>query len=165
MSLAAIPSGEAVFVDANVLVYHFTPHPVFGQGCSGLLARIESGDVIGYSSTRTLGEVAHRLMLFEASMVFGWPSKIVERLKRQPSALQQLTRFRSAVDDTLQSQLQVLAVQPQWIGAAAGISQQHGLLSNDALIVAVMRQHGLVNIASGDTDFDRVAGITRFGPV
>jgi predicted nucleic acid-binding protein len=48
--------------------------------------------------------------------------------------------------------------------AAAGLSQQTGLLSNDALIVAVMQNHGLTNLASHDADFDRVAGLTRYAP-
>jgi predicted nucleic acid-binding protein len=38
-------------------------------------------------------------------------------------------------------------------------------LHNDALTVAVMRAHGITNLASADPDFDRVPGITRFGPV
>jgi predicted nucleic acid-binding protein len=37
-------------------------------------------------------------------------------------------------------------------------------LSGDALIIAVMREHGLVSLASHDADFDRVAGIVRYGP-
>ena len=50
------------------------------------------------------------------------------------------------------------------IDIAAGISQQTGLLSNDALIVAVMQANGLTNLASNDGDFDRVSGLTRYGP-
>jgi len=45
------------------------------------------------------------------------------------------------------------------------VSQQTGLLTNDALIIAVMQAHGLTNLASSDTDFDRVPGLTRYGPV
>lgn len=48
-----------------------------------------------------------------------------------------------------------------WATATA-ISQQHGLLSNDALIIAIMREQGLANLASSDADFDRVTGIRRF---
>jgi predicted nucleic acid-binding protein len=40
----------------------------------------------------------------------------------------------------------------------------HGLLTNDAIIVALMAGHGLANLASNDADFDRVPGITRFAP-
>jgi predicted nucleic acid-binding protein len=45
------------------------------------------------------------------------------------------------------------------------LSRQYELLSGDALIVAVMQVHGLTNLASNDTDFDRVPGLTRFAPV
>ena len=48
--------------------------------------------------------------------------------------------------------------------AAAAISQQFGLLSGDALIVVVMREHGLVHLASHGADFDRVPGLTRYAP-
>jgi predicted nucleic acid-binding protein len=58
----------------------------------------------------------------------------------------------------------VLTVSPAWIVTAAALSQQTGLLSNDALIVAVMQNHGLTNLASNDTDFDRVPGLTRYAP-
>jgi predicted nucleic acid-binding protein len=50
------------------------------------------------------------------------------------------------------------------IATAAAVSQQTGLLSNDSLIVAVMQANGLTNLASHDADFDRVPGITRYGP-
>ena len=58
----------------------------------------------------------------------------------------------------------MLSIPPNLIAVAAGLSQQHGLLHNDALIVAVMQTHGLTNLASNDADFDRVPGITRYAP-
>ena len=53
---------------------------------------------------------------------------------------------------------------PTLVAAAAVVSQQHGLLSNDALIVAVMQANGLTCLASNDADFDRVPGLTRYAP-
>jgi hypothetical protein len=47
---------------------------------------------------------------------------------------------------------------------ATAISRQFGLLTNDAIIIAVMESHGLTNLASSDPDFDRVPGITRYSP-
>ena len=55
-------------------------------------------------------------------------------------------------------------IDPSWLDPAAAISQQTGLLHNDALSIAVMRVQGLVNLASADPDFDRVPGITRYAP-
>ena len=105
-------------------------------------------------------------MMIEAATLPGWKqTKVKLRLLQQPSALQTLTLFRSAVETVLQSRVQTLAIAPSLIVSAAVISQQVGLLGNDALIVAVMQANGLTNLASGDTDFDRVPGITRYAPV
>jgi predicted nucleic acid-binding protein len=61
--------------------------------------------------------------------------------------------------------IQVLTIPPDLLDAAAAVTQQAGLLHNDALIVAVMQVHGLTNLASNDADFDRVSGLTRYAPV
>jgi predicted nucleic acid-binding protein len=61
--------------------------------------------------------------------------------------------------------IQVLAIPPDLLDAAAAVTQQTGLLHNDSLIVALMGLHGLTNLASADTDFDRVPGITRYAAV
>jgi predicted nucleic acid-binding protein len=56
------------------------------------------------------------------------------------------------------------ALPPHLVDIAAAMSQQTGLLTNDALVVAVMQANGLTNLASSDADFDGVAGITRYAP-
>ena len=165
MTFADLARGAAVFVDANIFVFHFQPHPVFGSSCTDLLNRIERGEVIAYTSTHVLSEVAHRLMTLEASVLFHWPSKVVQRLKRNPTNLQQLSQFRSALRTVSQIGFQILTIPPVSIDTAASISQQHGLLSNDALLVAVMQANGLSHLASNDADFDRVPGLVRYAPV
>jgi predicted nucleic acid-binding protein len=148
------------------LIYHFGPHPVFGAVCQQLIQRIENHEIHGFTSPHVLGEVAHQLMIVEASQQPGWaPGKVRQRLQQQPGILQNLTRFRMAVETILQSSLQVLTLAPSLLGTAAVLSQQHGLLTNDALIVAVMRANGLTKLASHDADFDRVPGLTRYAPL
>ena len=102
----------------------------------------------------------------EARIRFAWASgKVPRRLQQNPGAFQSLTSFRSAVEHIQQSRVQVLTIAPALVVAAAGISQQVGLLINDALIVAVMQANGLTRLASNDADFDRVPGITRYAPL
>ena len=164
MTLADLLRGDSVFVYANTFVYHFEPHAVFGPPCTDLPKRIELKDLSGFTSTHVLSEVAHRLMTMEASVMFNWPSKIVKRLQQNPASVQQLAQFRSALQKVPQMGIQTLTILPTWLDTAAAISQQAGLLSNDALIVAVMQATGLTQIASEDDDFDRVPGITRYAP-
>jgi predicted nucleic acid-binding protein len=89
MIFADLPGGASVFVDANTLVYHFQPHPVFGPACTDLVERID---------------------------------------------------------------------------LAGPVSQHTGLLTNDALVVAVMQANGLTNLASNDADFDRASRLRRYAP-
>ena len=39
MIFANLVAGDAVFVDANTLTYHFEPHAVWGPPCTDLLQR------------------------------------------------------------------------------------------------------------------------------
>jgi predicted nucleic acid-binding protein len=103
-------------------------------------------------------------MAVEAATQFGWKSKVMQRLRQQPDKLQQLTRFRQAIQQVPQLGIQVLAIAPSLIDAGALVSQQTGLLTNDALIVALMQANGLTSVASNDPDFDRAPGMTRYSP-
>jgi len=72
MTFADLVAGESVFIDANTLIYHFGPHPTFGAACNQLIGRIKNQELRGYTSTHVLGEVAHQLMIVEASTLPGW---------------------------------------------------------------------------------------------
>jgi predicted nucleic acid-binding protein len=165
MTLASLASGADVFVDADVLVYHVGAHPQFGPACTSFIKRIELGDLHGFTSTHVMSEVAHKLMLLDASRTFGWPlTGGLKRLQKNPSQIGQLTSFRTALQQIANSGIQVLTIDPSLIDVAAGVSQQCCLLSNDALIVAVMQARRLVHLASEDPDFNGVPGITRYAP-
>ena len=113
-----------------------------------------------------LSDVAHRLMSLEVCTLFAWPyAGIASRLKRHPSEIKKLRAFRQAIDQIVAIGLHILPVDAQGILSACDLSIHHGLLSGDALILAIMQSHGLTLLASNDADFDRVPGITRFGPV
>ncbi len=54
MTFADLSAGESIFLDANPLVYHFAPDPVFGPACNQLIARAGSGDILAFTSTHVL---------------------------------------------------------------------------------------------------------------
>jgi predicted nucleic acid-binding protein len=165
MTFADLAAGDAVFLDANTLTYHFQPHARWGPPCTDLLQRIENQELAGFTSTHVLSEVSHRLMTIQASALFNWPfAGIGNRLRTNPTEVRNLTAFREAIDQVLRSQLQVLTIAPQLLAQAAAVSQQFGLLTNDGLIVAVMQANRLTRLASHDTDFDRVQGLRRYAP-
>jgi predicted nucleic acid-binding protein len=165
MIFRAIPQNASVFVDANPFVYHFSLQPVLGPPCTELLARIARGDVSGFTSADVLNDVAHRLMVLEATTVLGWTGPgIAKRLRKHPVEILKLTHFRQAIQEIPNFGIQSLPITYALVETATALSQQVGLLSGDALILAVMRDHGLTHLASHDTDFDRVPGIARYAP-
>src|SRR5262249_42307302 len=138
MNFADLVAGDAVFVDANTLTYHFQPHPAWGPPCTDLLRRIENQELAGYTSTHALTELSPRLMTLQPSPLLAWPfAGIGNRLRTTPAEVRRLTTFRQAIELVLQSKLQVLTVPPPLLAAGALLSQQVGLLTNDGLIVAV----------------------------
>jgi predicted nucleic acid-binding protein len=160
-----IPAGSAVFVDANTFLYYFGNDPRLGPACAQFLLRIENNDLVGFTSSHVLADVAHRLMTIEARVLFGWPiAGMAHRLKTHTAEVQSLGRYRQAIDEISLIGIQVLPVTGRLVSLAADISRQFGLLTNDALVVAVMRDHGLSALASHDADFDRVPSINRFAP-
>jgi predicted nucleic acid-binding protein len=165
MTFDQFPANSAAFLDANTFVYAILNDPTYGANCIALLDRMERQEVQGFTSAHVLGDTVHRVMTLEACARFGWPAQgIANRLRRHPNEVQQLLIPRRAVDEILVARVTVLSVTVQQVSLAVDLARQFGLLSGDALAVAVMRDHGLSQLASLDADFDRVPGLTRYAP-
>lgn len=166
MIFANIAKGSQIFLDANTFIYHASADPNYGAACKQLMERIARGDLVGFTSAHVLSDVAHRMMTLEAMASFGWAAKgIAVRLRHNPAEVQKLTRFQQAIDDVAPMGISVLPIDFALISAGTVVSKQYGLLTGDALIVAVMQYHHLTDLASLDADFDRVPGLTRYAPL
>ena len=160
-----IPSGATVFLDANILVYAASQHPQHGPACERLLERMEQQTLQGCTSAEVLGDLAHRLMTIEAALSCNRPmTGIANWVKRHPAEIQRLARYRQAIDDLQAVPVTILPVTGGHVSRAVDFCRQFGLMVNDAVVVAVMRDHGLTHLASLDADFDRVPGLTRYAP-
>ncbi len=165
MIYSDLPAGASVFVDAGPFIHHFEPNAIFGPASTDLLERIENQEISAVTTTHILSEVAHRLMTLEAMQAYGWKSAgIALKLRNHPNEVRMLTRYRQALQEISLFGIRILTIDASWLDAATVISQQTGLLHNDALVVAAMHAHGLTQLASADPDFDRVPGLTRYAP-
>jgi len=162
MALTEIPPGSAVFVDANIFIYHFAGRS--GE-CSAFLRRIEAGELQGFTGPISLLEVAHRLMMLEAAArrpgMKGSPAMI---LNKRPDLVRELSMYYFSVLAIAKFGLQVVPLPPDLLTASQEFRQAYGLLVNDSLVAMHMRQAGLSFLASADAAFDRVKGIDRFAP-
>ena len=107
-----------------------------------------------------IADAVHRFMLLEAEEKFDLGGGALAWIQRHPERIRELTIFREAAKQIRSLPLRLLAPDAVMISEAAGLAAKHGLLTNDAIIVALMRRHGLTHLVTNDDDFDRVPGLT-----
>ncbi len=162
LPLRDIPNGTAVLVDANIVVNALDPNARHHAVCAHLLERGARGTLALHLSVATAADVIHRAMVLEL-LTHGTvqtSAAAVTYLKRHPSAVQQLTRYRTVLRDLTQARVNILPVSYRDLHAGRQARERDGLLANDSLLVAVMRPERLRYRATNDADFERIAGIT-----
>lgn len=162
MTLDEIPEASAVFVDANIFVYHFTG---VSRECRSLLERSERREIRVITGTHLLLEVLHRLMMIEAvTKGFISTGQPVKRLKKQWKIIQQLRDYERSVTEIESFHVEILPVTIDIIRASAQIRRTHGLMTNDSITVAMMLHHRITRLITFDSDLERVPQLEMFQP-
>lgn len=166
MKLADLPTGSFVFVDANVLVFYFTRKDHLARACADFLTRAVADEIQAVTSVIVVAEVIHRVMIAEAVRQFGLlPRDAAQHLKQHPQVIRQLREHLTIPSKIHQRGLDILPVTYVELHSSCPIRAQYGLMTNDSLIAAVMRQHKVTNLATTDPDFERVDGIVVWKPL
>ncbi|MDA8083450.1 MAG: PIN domain-containing protein [Nitrospiraceae bacterium] len=154
MTLDQIRTGDHVFIDANIFIYNFG-----GQSteCRDFLIRCAKNDVAGYTLTSVLAEVLHRLMIAEAVMKGFIPEKNpLKLLGEKPEIIRMLFSYAGNVEKISNMNIRILPLTEDIIRKSARIRRSEGLLTNDSLVVAAVKDLGLNTLASNDGDFDHI---------
>ncbi|MBI2358751.1 MAG: type II toxin-antitoxin system VapC family toxin [Deltaproteobacteria bacterium] len=162
MKLESLPSGSLVFIDANIFIYYFTGT---SPSCHQLLIRCSSAELRGVTSLPVLLEVAHRLMVVEARqkrLVRG--ANPVQKLARSPALVKKLSLYQEWTLAIPRMGIEVEEVTFADFMVSMGMRQKSGLLTLDALILAVMSRLKIPNLASADQAFSEVEGIKLLSP-
>jgi predicted nucleic acid-binding protein len=148
MSLDTIPSGVTVLIDANIPIYAYA-----GQSpeCGRLLERCTRGEVRGVLPAHVLAEVSHKLMSLEARAKSGVERPHSHRaLLEKPSEVMKLEGYAQAVRGLLASGLVIEPLRGEDFPPALEFQSRWGLLTNDALLLAVGSRLSLNILASAD---------------
>lgn len=157
-----IPSGEVTVIDANIVLYAMQRS---SQQCKRLLARCAEEEITGILPGHILAEVMHQVMIAEARDN-GWikgpnPAK---QLGEHPERVRGLVRYEGIVRDILGIGLLIEPLQREDFLTAMMVQRQAGLLTNDALLVAVAQRMRANSIASADQALARVQGMLLYSP-
>ena len=161
MSLADIPNGSRVFVDANVIIYMLSRKSV---QCRSFLMRCATDEIEGWISTSVVAEVGHRRMMHEAQSRQFIGSNPARALAQKLDLVRQLTVYADEVRNLLGGGLEVETIRPDDFFLALELQKQHGLLTNDSINLAVARRLGLKEIVTADSNFDHVTGLIVYKP-
>ena len=125
--------------------------------------RLERGDVLAYTSVLTFDELGYRLIL--ALIKDHYEGSPLELLRDQEEKL--LAEFAPTVSSLLKrlrgyTNLAVLDVLVSDLDVMNEVMPQYHLRPRDALHYSAMQRVGCANLASNDSDFDRVPTIKRY---
>lgn len=157
-----IRQGTMVFVDANIFIYHFTG---VSDECTAILRACECKEIKGVTSSHVLLEVSHRLMCLEAlSKGLVSPGGVAKKLQSSPSIVQSLSVYSDSVKSIKHIGLEILSIGLPVIIEALRIQHDYGLLTNDSIILALMRSIGCSVLASADSSFECIPFVQTVVP-
>jgi predicted nucleic acid-binding protein len=159
--LDSVPNGSDVLIDANVFVYGLTAK---SAQCKSLLERCSREEITGVSLFEVLNNATHQFMKGEAIQKGLCAGKAMQYLSTHPEEVKRLTGYWANTQRLLTINLLLLPIEQDIVTAAQTERVNAGLLTNDSVIVAAMREYGIPRIATNDRRFEAVAGITVFCP-
>jgi len=162
MKLTEIRTGEWVVIDTNILVYANQQKSI---ECIQLLRRCAVRDVNGIVPMPMVAELIHTLMIIEAREN-DWidranPARV---LSERPELIRRLSHYEIQMREFLGIGLRLEPVQTVDILETMKIQREFGLLTNDALLLAIARRLNCAAVASADKAFELVKGFMIYKP-
>lgn len=163
MNLDDIPSGSLCVIDTNVLLY---AEQGVSEQARRLLRRCSMGELIGTLPQTVWQELTHKLMLAEAMMKHrisgGNPAA---RLAAKPDVVRTLSVYRTKVRALVDLGLGFERCErSDLLETAFDLQERYGLLTNDAVVLAVAVRLEADCLVSSDKGFQAVEDMAVFAP-
>ncbi len=160
--LSSIRAGAWVAIDTNVLVY---ANQRRSPECIDFIKRCVSGEIQGVVPFPMVAELVHALMLIEAREN-NWIERTnaARALAARPDLVRRLTRYEIQLREFFGIGLRIEPTGGADILEAMRIQKEAGLLTNDALLLAVARRLNCEAVASADKAIAQAHGFRVFSP-
>ena len=121
--------------------------------------------MIGVVGLQQLAEVMHRLMMVEARDN-GWTTggNPAKSLSERADRVRLMNRYSDIVRGLLASGFRLESLLAEDFSAALRLQREYGLLTNDALFIAIAERLRIQAIASADKIFKQVQGVILYSP-
>ncbi len=169
-SLKEFDTEETIFVDANIFSFHHLNHQKFGEACTKFLQRIENGEVNAITSDLVIDEVAFVILIEKGCEILktNRVREVKEKIKKDKDfaveCYDAVKQFLGYTDFLREIGLSIIETGFRDINSSVDIASECMLLPHDAIHVVVMKKYGIKNIATADSDFERVEEIKVWKP-
>jgi len=165
-SLDRLLLDSKIFVDANIFLYAILGHPALKPRCQKFLVNIENGLYRAITSSLVFNEVMHKLMLAEAIRTYGLSSEreALKLIKEKPELISNMSLVWKNYSELKKYPITIFSIDEEALNMAVLLSRKYGLLISDAVHAAIMKINTVENIATNDSDFERIEDITVWKP-
>ncbi len=152
-----------VFVDTNIFVYALAKNHRYKHICKEILSKINDGEIIGFTSSTVINELFHATLIGEVKKKYG-DIDVIHFIKEHPEVISECSLAYSALDDVFDSTVVILPLTLEVLQYAKTFSKKYNLLFSDAIHAASCKVYRIRNIATNDSDFDRVDFLKTWRP-
>jgi predicted nucleic acid-binding protein len=105
-------------------------------------------------------------MLTEAIRTYGLSSErdALKLIKEKPELISNMSQVWKNYSELKKYPIIIFSIDEEALNIAALLSRKYGLLISDAVHASIMKRNAVDNIATNDSDFERVEGITVWKP-
>jgi predicted nucleic acid-binding protein len=150
---------EPIFVDTNIFVYHATESK-YTESATVFLEKVENNEIEAYTSPSVIDEAAYILIINKGLGILDSksPRKVREKIEKDRdfakkcySVLEDLIGYVKSLDN-----LKILEITGDDAFRIYDYGIAYLLHPKDSLHLAVMKRYRIFNIATNDSDFERV---------
>jgi len=162
-NLSKIPRGSLVFIDSNIFTYFLLRDSVYFNNTVQFLKKVESGDIIGFINSIVISEVLFNYVKAQICREYDIkPKAFIKFVKRKPESIGDVDIFEVEEIFTI-TNLNIIDA-PMNDFSMLRKAHKKSLLSNDAFHLLTMEYLNIENIATNDSDFERINDIAMWKP-
>jgi len=161
---------EAIFLDSNIFIDHGAGTLTYGKSCEEFLERVESKDLMAVTTTAVMEEVGYILCLLEGARILEIGKlgivrkKLKEDTKLAALCYGSVHEYMNYLLFLSERGLNIHKVEVKDVVMATIVGGEYSLLFRDALHLSIMKRLKIRNIATRDSDFERVRDIKVWCP-
>jgi len=162
MNLIDVPKNENIIIDANILIYANNKSSI---QCLDFVERCARKETFGIIPTHILAEVMHNFMISEARDIGALKgSNPAKQLSENSNLIKSLSRYKSVIRDLISSGFNLEPCIREDFITAMVLQGEYGLLTNDALFLAIAERLRVRSIVSADAVFKDIKGFNIYRP-